>query len=177
MRRMAPMGCPAQEEEIPTLNAVMCSIMLLNSVLERNGNRIIEQHEMTMPQWMALGTISHAGPEGMPHSELGQRLMLSKAPITGVVDRLERAGFVERKADPKDRRVSRVAATPAGVEKWWSVKEALRTRTAEICADCLSEEEKQTLLSLLGRVLESFLAADVTPHGWAPAPGKNGTTA
>jgi DNA-binding MarR family transcriptional regulator len=45
---------------------------------------------------------------------LGERLVLDSATITGVVDRLERAGLVERRSDPGDRRVNRVALTPKG---------------------------------------------------------------
>jgi MarR family 2-MHQ and catechol resistance regulon transcriptional repressor len=156
MRRMAPLSCPKADEEIPALNAVICTVMVLNSVVERNGNRILEELGLTMPQWLALGAIAHSGAEGLPHSALGERLMLSKAPITGIVDRLVRSGFVTRHVDARDRRISRIVATPEGIAEWWSVKDALRARTEEICGDCLSEEEKETLLTLLGRLLERF---------------------
>ena len=77
--------------DMPLTAALMCHVMLLNSVLERSANRFAEDHGLTFPQWMALGCVGHGGDEGVRHSEIGQRLMLSKAPVTGVIDRLERS--------------------------------------------------------------------------------------
>lgn len=162
MTRMAPIQMPGVQccEDISALGAIMCSIMMLNSVIERTGNRVLESHALTMPQWLALGCISHAGEVGLPHSQLGQRLLLSKAPITGIVDRLERAGLVERKADARDRRVSRVVATPSGCDTWWRVKNSLRESSDAICGDCLEEAEQQQLLALLNRIMKSFAEHD-----------------
>src|SRR5205085_12192673 len=98
---------PGFHEEMIPQAALFCHIFMLNSVLERAGNRVAEGGGLTLPQWMALGCIGHCGDEGIAHSLLGSRLMLSKAPITGVVDRLERAGHVLRAPDAADRRVSR----------------------------------------------------------------------
>lgn len=170
MKRMAPLDCPANEGEIQPLSAIMCSIMMLNSVMERTGNRVLEEHGLTMPQWLALGCISHAGGEGISHSQIGQRLMLSKAPITGIVDRLERAGLVERKSDARDRRVSLALATPQGCETWWRVKNALRSATESICGTCLTSQEQEQLLELLSRMMSAFAAHDPSmpefvPHG------------
>jgi len=150
------------ESEMDSMGAVMCSIMVLNSVMERTGNRLIEEFDLTFPQWLALGCISHAGAEGISHSQLGQRLMLSKAPITGLVDRLERAGLVIRQADARDRRVSRAISTEPGIALWWRVKLKLREHSQEIFADCLSEADRTHLLSGLGRLLSAFATHDPT---------------
>ena len=64
MQKMAPHQCPAGEEEPSTVGAIMCSIRMLGALSERAGNRILEEHGMTFPQWLALGCISHAGEEG-----------------------------------------------------------------------------------------------------------------
>lgn len=139
---------------------IYCSIMVLNSVIERMGNRTLEPHELTLPQWLALGTVLHSGPEGVPHAQLGQRLMLSKAPVTGVVDRLERIGLVERHPDAKDRRISRVVGTKQGYDKWYEVKTTLSEKTDPDLDSCLTEDEQNQLLQLLGRLLESFAPKD-----------------
>lgn len=157
MRHMAPAS--VQREEIPLSSSLLCHIKLLNSVLERNANRFAEEHGLTMPQWMALGCIGHCGVEGIRHSELGSRLMLSKAPITGVVDRLERAGYVRRTPDASDRRVSRVTITQSGEAVWKQVRGTLRERSIQLC-DCLSAKEQETLVSLLARLLEDAAAGD-----------------
>ncbi|HEX9997855.1 MAG TPA: MarR family transcriptional regulator [Abditibacterium sp.] len=162
MSRMSPCPASAPDEEPGLTGAMMCQIMMLNSVIERTGNRLLEEHALTLPQWLALGCISHAGEEGIPHSQIGQKLMLSKAPITGIVDRLERVGLVERRADLKDRRVSRAVATEKGVATWWNVKHTLRGHSENAINAALSDDEQETLLRLMGRLLDAFSHSDPT---------------
>ena len=159
---MGPEQSPdGSRHEGPTdKDAVMCSIMVLNSVIERHGNRMLEEHNLTLPQWLALGCVAAGGAEGVPHSAIGSRLMLSKAPVTGVVDRLEKAGLVERHPDLHDRRVSRVVITEAGTQMWWRVEGAFAQFSGELFAGFLGEEEQKQLLHLLGRMLGAFAARD-----------------
>ena len=162
--RRWPLGLPPgadAEEDLPLEAAICCHIFVLNSVLERTGNRVAEAHGLTLPQWMALGCIGRGGAAGLTHSELGQRLALSKAPITGVVDRLERAAFVTRTTSESDRRVSRIRATEAGLRVWREVRDALRAQAAHNCAT-LDPEDREELLGLLSRLLQQVAASDPT---------------
>ena len=52
--------------------------------------------------------------EGITHSDLAARLHVQPATITKMIQRMERAGFVERRPDQKDQRLSRVFLTQAG---------------------------------------------------------------
>ena len=52
--------------------------------------------------------------EGLTHSELATRLHVQPATITKMIKRMEKAGFVVRRSDPQDQRVSRVYLTGAG---------------------------------------------------------------
>ena len=47
-------------------------------------------------------------------AELGERLLLDSATMTGLLDRLEQAGLIERKAHVTDRRVNKVVLTARG---------------------------------------------------------------
>lgn len=160
MQRMGPPICGEAEAEVSLTGAMMCQIMMLNSVIERRGNRLLEAHNLTLPQWLALGCISHAGEEGIAHSQIGARLMLSKAPITGTVDRLERAGLVERRGDARDRRVSLAVATEKGMETWRRVKETLSGEADEAVSANLSQQEQEMLLGLMGRFLDAFAPSE-----------------
>jgi DNA-binding MarR family transcriptional regulator len=63
--------------------------------------------------------------EGITHSELANRMHVSPPTVTNTIKRMEKAGFVERRPDSEDERVSRVYLTDAGrairdrVEKVW----------------------------------------------------------
>ncbi|MGC9396364.1 MAG: MarR family winged helix-turn-helix transcriptional regulator [Anaerolineae bacterium] len=52
--------------------------------------------------------------DGQTHTELAGRLHIQASTVTKMVQRMEKAGFVERRDDPADQRVSRVYLTPAG---------------------------------------------------------------
>ena len=57
---------------------------------------------LTRAQWRALKTIGNA--EGISQSELAERLEMEPIAVGRVIDRLEKARFVERRGDPADRR-------------------------------------------------------------------------
>jgi MarR family transcriptional regulator, 2-MHQ and catechol-resistance regulon repressor len=160
VKRMSP-EC---RKDMPLSASMMAHICLLNSVLERAGDRRAAEHGLTMAQWLALGCAGNAGDVGITHSELGQRLMLSKAPITGVVDRLERGGYVTRVPDERDRRVSRVKITPRGMETWQSVRVSLHEFAHQVC-EGLSEEQMLQTHDLLVHLLENTARIDPTLAG------------
>jgi len=170
MQRTAPVG---QEEKEPPLSAsLMCHIFLLSCIMERSANRKAEQFHITLPQWMALGCIGNEGKTGITHSELCHRLMLSKSPVTGIVDRLVRDGYVSRTADSKDRRVSRIAIQPKGEIAWQHVRDAMRVHAGAQCAN-FSSEELQTLNSLLTRLMENVARTDPLLPDWVAQPLEN----
>lgn len=93
--------------------------------------------------------------EGLTHSDLADRLGVSPATVTKALKRMERAGFLERRADPADQRVSRVYLTEAGRE----IRESVEQIWAELEQDTLrgfSDEERETLEGLLRRIGENL---------------------
>jgi DNA-binding MarR family transcriptional regulator len=68
---------------------------------------------LSLPQSFALQQLN---PEGRPESmrALAQCLHVDPSAITGLVDRLEAKGLVERRPDPDDRRVKALVLTPRG---------------------------------------------------------------
>ena len=162
MRRIRPEIASVCDQNDGMGPGIYCSIMALNSVMERAGNRKLEEHNLTISQWLALGAVLHCGAEGISHGQLGQRMMLSKAPITGLVDRLARAGLVERQPDEHDRRVSRVLITSEGEAMWKRAHETLTSSAKNDLLDSLNEEQQSQLLHLLSHLLSSFAAQD--PH-------------
>ncbi len=162
VKKMSP--CPNSKDEMPLSASILVHICLLNSVLERGGDRTTAQHGLTMTQWFALGCVGHSADCGVTHSELGQRLMLSKAPITGVVDRLEKGGFVVREPDGHDRRVSRVKITTKGNEAWLTVRGSLREMAENICQG-FSESQMRDAEMMLSRLLDNAARTDPTLCG------------
>ncbi len=84
-------------------------------LVQRRVVATISEHDVTLPQFDVLATLRFG--EGVTQQELAVRLLVTKGNVCGVVDRLERAGWVERRPDPKDGRANRLHLTPAGKRK------------------------------------------------------------
>jgi DNA-binding MarR family transcriptional regulator len=62
-----------------------------------------------------LNVFLYPGPQGARPSELASRLRISKQALNYLLGDLERSGYLERHADPRDTRSKRIALTPRGV--------------------------------------------------------------
>ena len=65
---------------------------------------------LTRAQWRATKVLHHR--EGLRQTELAEFLEMEPIAVGRVIDRLQAAGFVERRPDPKDRRAWRLYPTP-----------------------------------------------------------------
>ena len=75
----------------------------------------LSRHDLTLPQFDVLATLRFG--EGVTQQELAEQLLVTKGNVCGLLDRLERLGWVERRADPDDRRANRLHLTAAGRRK------------------------------------------------------------
>ncbi|WAZ21476.1 MarR family transcriptional regulator [Streptomyces cinnabarinus] len=108
------------------------------------------EHALTGAQARLLGLLTL---EPLPMRKLAQRLKCEPSNVTGIVDRLESRGLVERRADPADRRVKVAAATNEGRQVARDLRESLRFAREPLVG--LSEDERLALRDLLRRMLES----------------------
>lgn len=93
--------------------------------------------------------------EGLSHTELAARLQISPATTTKMIQRMERAGFVQRKPDPADQRLSRVYLTEAGR----AIRNEVETVWLQIESETFagfSVREKETLRRLFLKILKNL---------------------
>lgn len=79
---------------------------------ERLSGRHVRELGLTPAQFDVIATLGNT--PGMSAKALGQRTLITKGTLTGVVDRLVGRGFVERVLVPQDRRSVIVRLTPEG---------------------------------------------------------------
>lgn len=106
------------------------------------------EHSLTGAQARLLGLLSL---EPLPMRRLAQKLKCEPSNVTGIVDRLEARGLVERRPDPSDRRVKLAAATEEGRRVAHSLRDSLRFAREPLAG--LSREERVSLRDLLRRML------------------------
>jgi DNA-binding MarR family transcriptional regulator len=108
--------------------------------------------DLTFPQAHMLRLLEPNRPLSM--SALAERLVCDASNVTGLADRLESRGLVERRTAEGDRRVKALAITPAGA--------ALRKRVLQIMTEppeaiaALSGGDKQALRDILARAVENL---------------------
>lgn len=96
---------------------------------------------------------------GMPISALAKKTSLDKSTLTGMIDRLEKNGLVERIPSVEDRRIVHVRRT----DKWKEVEPAFERVSHEMTAlfyAGMSEEEIDAFESALEKVLANCIAAE-----------------
>jgi len=84
-------------------------------LFRKRMSKVFEDIGMTAPQSMVCVILSKE--KELKITELGTRLSLSNSTVSGIVDRLEKQGMVERKRSEKDKRVVYVSITPAFTER------------------------------------------------------------
>jgi DNA-binding MarR family transcriptional regulator len=87
----------------------------------RESQRLFRPHGLTGAQFNVLNVLARHAADGMSQREIGDVLVVDRSNVTGLLDRLEKTGWVRRKDDPSDRRVYRVSLTPAGRRVWEKV--------------------------------------------------------
>ena len=97
----------------------------------------------TLHHLMIRDTPGQASP-----SLLADDLGISNAGMTGRLDSLERAGWLQRRADPDDRRRVHIEVTKAGIEIWRRAME-MRGRAEDELLSVLSAEQRAVLAGLL----------------------------
>jgi len=93
--------------------------------------------------------------DGCTHGDLAQALSVQPATVSKMIQRMERSGFVARRADPKDQRVSRVFLTEAGRQ----VKQQVDARFDQLereAIEGLSAQDVNALHQLLTRIRENL---------------------
>ena len=112
-------------------------------------SELTEEFDLSGPQLHALYLL------GQPRSmgELAQRLVCDASNVTGLVDRLETRGLIERRPGPDDRRVRMLVLTTAGEELRSRALERFTEPPTGIAA--LTAEEQRTLRDLLRKALDA----------------------
>ncbi len=100
--------------------------------------------------------------QGISPSELAERGGVSRATITGLLDNLERDELIVREHDPNDRRSILIKITSKGIEFLHSILPTHFRRVAWITSS-LSDEEKTTLIKLIGKITHQLKQIDNIP--------------
>ena len=115
-------------------------------MLRRRFDSAARAHGVSRAQWRVLFALSRH--EGINQAGLADYLEVETITLCRMIDRLQEAGLVERRADPADRRAWRLFLTPAALPLFDTLKHIGENVVAEALAG-ISEPAKASLLEAL----------------------------
>ena len=118
----------------------------------RFWGRKVSQIDLTAVQAMVIRFLYDS--DRLTSSQLGKRTKLDSATLTGLIDRLETAGLVERRRNSEDRRSIRLRLTQEGRKKGEIVKRLVEDANKEFLHE-FNESEEVALRTLLNRIILS----------------------
>jgi MarR family transcriptional repressor of emrRAB len=154
----------AELRKLPDVPGIrLCfQILSLASVIDRDCAGQLQPHGLSEGRFIMLFLLESER-EGVSPHVLAERAGVRRATVTGLLDGLERDGFVERLLSPHDRRGRLIRLTPRGRATAKRLFSQHGRWIGSLLAD-LSQAERLTLSTLLGKV-----RARLSPHTQATA--------
>lgn len=112
---------------------------------------------LTRAQWRATKMLYHR--EGLRQTELAEFLEMEPIAVGRVIDRLQAAGFVDRRPDPKDRRAWRLYTTDQAKVIVGDMELIARDLRKDVTRG-IEHDELQQALTVIGKIKENLLALE-----------------
>jgi DNA-binding MarR family transcriptional regulator len=139
----------AQHISLATVRELVRTYQAFSSYSER----FVRQYDLTPAQFDVIATLGNT--QGLSMGEIGERTLITKGTLTGVVDRLEKKGIVNREIPPENRRSVIVSLTPEGDGLF---KQVFPAHIADIHQhlETLDVSEMELMQVLLKRLQQAF---------------------
>lgn len=144
----------------PDISSISWLLADASRLIRKLADRRLGAAGLTRAQWQALGNLRRIGP--MTQAALAEMMEVETATVARLIDRLEAAGWIERKAEAQDRRVKLVTMT----EKATSIMDEVSVIGQKLRDDMLvdlSQDERETLIILLTKIKSRLIRLLETP--------------
>lgn len=130
----------------------LLNIFVTADLLIKEAQQLFRPFGLTDAQFDVLMMLETQAENGkISQTELGRMLLVNRSNVTGLVDRMEKAGWVRRVPDGEDRRINMVEITDDGRKILDSTKNVYMKRIEEITS-VLSDSEKKLLVEILEKI-------------------------
>lgn len=136
--------------------------------IRRALNTELARENITMRQWEVLACLafSQDSESGLSQTELADRLGIEAPTVVGILDRMERDGWLDRRSCNADRRKKRIFPTKKA-EKVWQQMVACAHRVRARATEGISERDLQQLRVVCEQIRQNL---DVVPPAEEPLP-------
>ncbi|AZP12810.1 MarR family winged helix-turn-helix transcriptional regulator [Undibacterium parvum] len=122
-------------------------------LFEKTSSVRVRAHGFTESQFDIIATLGNT--QGMSCKELGEKTLITKGTLTGVLKRLEQKGFLQRSASSEDRRQQLIQLTPLGEQSFADIFPQVVAQGSECFSDYREADFlalEQELLKLKGKL-------------------------
>jgi DNA-binding MarR family transcriptional regulator len=138
--------------ETPTAVVALGRLIGAHSAVTREiSAQLVANHGVTLNEYEVLLLLARAPDRSMRRVDLATEVRLSPSGVTRMLDRLERAGLVEKGKCPSDARVTYAVLTDAGAAKLAECSSDHLAAAQRLLGARLDEDELASLSELLGR--------------------------
>lgn len=130
--------------------ALVLAVLSTADAFLRESQRLFRPLGISGAQFNVLNILADA-PDGMSQRELGDKLLVDRSNVTGLLDRMEKSGWVRRTDHPEDRRVYLVMLTVAGRALWVKANPLYLEVVAQVTGG-LSGRQVEECLATLGHL-------------------------
>lgn len=132
------------------------------AVTRQLSARLEAAHGLTLSDFDVLVQLYYAPERSLRRVDIARAVLLTASGITRLLDGLERAGWVEKRACETDARVSYAVLTDAGLEKFEAARRSHLADVEQLFGSRFSDEERELLAELLGRLPQAETSAGCT---------------
>jgi DNA-binding MarR family transcriptional regulator len=141
----------------PTATEAAMNLVRTADLLVKRIGELVTPFGLSPSSGLALGILADAEAPLPPH-QIAEKLIISRATITGLLDSLEKRGYVRRVPHGSDRRMLLIELTEAGRQVAHDFRVRVHQQQKEWLA-ALSEAEQEQLIAALHRLQDSLAGA------------------
>jgi DNA-binding MarR family transcriptional regulator len=148
------MGETNYRSDLSTDEKLLMAIVRAAETFKRVVSVIYREHVLSFPQYNVLRVLD-ASKDGQSRiTDVSRIMLVPGANMTGIAKRLEKNGFIVRKSDPLDERVTILELTPRGKTTLINIEKKLDERTRAMLKG-FPAQEKRELLDKVKRLIKN----------------------
>jgi DNA-binding MarR family transcriptional regulator len=139
----------------------LLNIFYAATMLYKASYIYFRQYGITDAQFNVLIQLQYEKQQGLSQADLGRRLVVNKADMTGIIDRLEKAGLVGREDHPKDRRINIIKITRKGRDIVNRLEPGYFTGVKKVMSG-ISQNDMKTIMKGMEKIRENVRQGKLT---------------
>jgi MarR family 2-MHQ and catechol resistance regulon transcriptional repressor len=134
----------------------LLSLVRTSALMQKLSDRFFSQFGLTDVQFNILMILKERGSAGLSQQELSEHLIVTKSNVVGLIDRLERNGYVKRMSHPSDRRFNQIVLTPKGSKLELKIEESYFTEVDKMM-NALSTPQKRAVIQAMEKIRQYII--------------------